>query len=275
MPNGAPQIGVAGAEDIIRQGTTGALGVLGKGIQTARGDILAGGQGIERQAALAGLRGGEAQGAAFEEFQASPGQKFLQQQAERALTRNAAATGGLGGGNVLRELQAQAVGLAQQDFGAQFQRGQQVLGTQQVEGQNLANLAAQGGIQGAGLISGAASQLGGQRFQAGSQLANIAQQQANNLAQLQSQLGTNIGNVTGQGGTNLANLVSGAGAGSAQLQAQLAAILANIGTGSASSAAQLQATAGQFDAAGQAGQNSAVQQAIQQLIQLQQSRAAA
>lgn len=132
MANGAPITGVLGAEDIIRRGGRGALQALGQGVGSAIGEIRGGQQGIEGQAALAGLRGSEAQAAAFEGFQASPGQKFLQEEAERALTRTSAATGGIGGGNVLKELQRQAIGLAQQDFGAQFQRGQQVLGSQQV-----------------------------------------------------------------------------------------------------------------------------------------------
>lgn len=269
MPNGVPQIGVTGAEEAIRAGTQGALNLLGTGVDVARADITAGGQGIDRQAALAGLRGPEAQAQAFAGFQASPGQQFLQQEAERALIRNAAATGGLGGGNVLRDLQAQAVGLAQQDFANQFQRGQQVLGSQQQQAQNLANLAAQGGLQGANLLAGATGQLGSQRFQAGQQLAQQAQQQANIQAQLQQQLGAGISGITGQGAANLANLVSGAGTGAAQLQQQLAALLANIGTGTGSNVANLQSLAGQFDAAGRAGQGAAVQNAIQQLVQLQ------
>lgn len=268
MANGnAPLTGVLGAQDVIRRGTLGALENLGQGLGTARGDILAGTEGLERQAALAGLRGSEAQGQAFQGFRESPGQQFLQEQGERAVTRQAAATGGLGGGNVLRELQRQAIGLAQQDFSNQFQRGQQVLGTQGQAAGQLAGLAAQGGIQGANLISGAAGQLGGQRFQAGQQLSQQAQQQANNLANLQAQLGQNIAGVTGQTGANLANIAQGAGQSNAQLQQQLATLLANIGTGTGSQAGQLQAAAGQFNAAGAAGQGAAVQNLIAQLAQ--------
>lgn len=309
-----PIAGLLGSEDIIRQGGLGALQALGEGVGSgvgeirgateagltdigggfgqARRDIAAGQRGTETQAALAGLRGPEAQAQAFQNFQASPGQAFLQEEAERALTRTAGATGGIGGGNVLRELQRQAVGLAQQDFSNQFARGQQVLGTQQAGARDLAGLAsqgglqaaglrergagqaagllAQGGLQGANLISGTANILGGQRFQAGQQLSAQAQQQANALANLQNQLGINVSGVTGEGGANIANLISGAGTGAANLQAQLATLLANIGTGGASQAAQLQATAGQFDAAGRQGQSAAAQNAIAQLIQLQQ-----
>lgn len=264
---GIPQTGVIGAESVIRQGTREALGVLGGGIGQAREDISAGGQGIENQAALAGLRGPEAQAAAFQNFQQSPGQQFLQEQAERATTRQAAATGGLGGGNVLRELQRQAIGLAQQDFSNQFQRGQQVLGSQQLQGSNLANLASQQGQLGAGLISGATGQLGGQRFAAGQQLAQAATGTAANLANLQQQLGQGISGITGQGLTNLANLLSGTGQASAQQLNQLSTTLANLGVGGATNAAGFTSLAGQFDAASVQGQNTAVQNAINQLIQ--------
>ena len=261
-----PQTGVIGAQNVIQQGTREALGTLGGGIGQARTDIQAGGQGIENQAALAGLRGPEAQAAAFQGFQSSPGQQFLQQQSERALTRNAAATGGLSGGNVLKELQRNAIGLAQQDFSNQFQRGQQVLGSQQQQAGGLANLAAQGGQLGANLIAGATGQLGQQRFGAGQQLAQAATGTAANLANLQQALGQGISGITGQGTTNIANLLSGTGSASAQLNQQLAAILANIATGSASQIAPLTSLAGQFDAAATLGQGANLQNAIQELL---------
>jgi len=58
----------------------------------------------QRQAALTGALGPEAQQQAFAEYQASPALGFLQEQSERALMRNAAAMGGLGGGNVRQDL---------------------------------------------------------------------------------------------------------------------------------------------------------------------------
>lgn len=265
---GAPQVGVTGAQDIIEQGTIGALESLGSGLGRARAAIDDGNIGLDRQAALAGLRGNEAQQQAYQDFNESPGQAFLREQAERAVTRGASATGGLSGGNVLQELQRQAIGLAQQDFANQFQRGQQVLGNQQQQAQNLADLEYGAGSQGAGLISGAAGTLGQQRFAAGQQLANTAQQQANLQAQLQQQLGTQLGNVTGQTGQNIANIISGTGTNAAQLQQQLASILANIGTGAGSQVANLQSLSGQFDAAGKLGQGQAVSNAISQLAGL-------
>lgn len=49
---------------------------------------------------------------AFDNFLESPGQAFLRERGERALLRNASAIGGLGGGNVRRELQEQGIGVA-------------------------------------------------------------------------------------------------------------------------------------------------------------------
>jgi hypothetical protein len=83
-------------------------------------------QAFNQQSALSGAGGAEAQAEAFANFQASPGQQFLQQRAEKALLRNAAATGSLGGGNTQSALQEQAIGFAQQDFDKQFQRLGQV-----------------------------------------------------------------------------------------------------------------------------------------------------
>lgn len=54
-----------------------------------------------------------------EDIQLTPGQRFLQQQAERALLRTAASTGQLGGGATKQALQEQAIGLGQQFLGEQ------------------------------------------------------------------------------------------------------------------------------------------------------------
>ena len=264
-----PPTGLLGLEQAVGGGLEAALGTLGGGLGAAQAEIDIGNVGLENQAALAGLRGPEAQAQAFADFQASPGQEFLQEEAERALLRNQAAVGGLGGGNVLQELQRQAIGLAQQDFSNQFQRGQQVLGSQQFSAQNLANLASTGGILGSQLITGAAGDIGGARFQTGQDIAAATGGTTAALADLQNQLGVGQANILGQGTTNLANLVSGTGTSSSALQQQLALILANIGTGTASTAAEPISLAGQFDAAGILGQNTAVQGALEQFIETQ------
>lgn len=93
-----------------------------------RPQIEAGNVALQSQLALLGLSGDEAQQTAFRGLEESPGQRFLRQRQERALLRNASATGGLGGGNVLTALQEQSVGFAQQDIQNQFGRLGQIAG---------------------------------------------------------------------------------------------------------------------------------------------------
>jgi len=80
--------------------------------QDFSGFVERGGAAGEREAAFLGLRGTEAEQAAISGFQESPGQVFLRERQERALLRNEAAIGGLGGGNVRTALQEQAFGIA-------------------------------------------------------------------------------------------------------------------------------------------------------------------
>lgn len=99
------------------------LGAAGQEVQDLFQPFVGPGQkAFDIQAAQSGALGREDQQRAFQQFTSSPGQQFLQQRAERSLLRNASAIGGLGGGNIRQALQAQAIGLAQQDFGNQFNR---------------------------------------------------------------------------------------------------------------------------------------------------------
>jgi hypothetical protein len=118
-----------------------------------RGDleprIEGGNQAFSAQQALLGLQGGAAQDEAYGNIQESAGQRFLRDRQQRALLRNSAAIGGLGGGNVRTALQEQAVGFAQQDIQNQFGRLGQLAG----QGQNAANTSGQLGAQSAGQIA--------------------------------------------------------------------------------------------------------------------------
>lgn len=100
----------------------------------------AGSAALTQQQALLGLSGQDAQQQAYNQFTTSPGQQFLQERAQKNLLRNAAAIGGLGGGNVRNALVEQGVGFAQQDFQNQFGR----LG--QLAGQGQAAVSSLGGI---------------------------------------------------------------------------------------------------------------------------------
>ena len=97
---------------------------------------------LEQQGVLAGLQGMEAQQEAFQALSDSPGQQFLRDQQERALLRNAAAIGGLGGGNIRTALQQQAFGRAQTDIANQFNRLASISGAGQTATQSIGQLGA-------------------------------------------------------------------------------------------------------------------------------------
>ena len=143
---------------------------------------------LGQQQALLGLSGQEAQQAAFAGLEESPGQRFIRDRQERALLRNASATGGLGGGNVLTALQQQATGFAQQDIQNQFGRlgqlagqGQAITASQaQLGGQAATNIAGLLGQEGAARASGilapsqANAAVTNQLLQLGGQVAGAA-----------------------------------------------------------------------------------------------------
>lgn len=192
----------------IAQGVQGASGSIAQGI-SGSGAVLQpwqrpGLQAFDLQAALSGALGPQAQAQAYSTFQSSPGQQFLRDRAEQALLRNSAALGGLGGGRVRQELQRQAIGEAQQDFGNAFNR----IGT-----------VAQGGLAAAGQEAGLIGQLRGQEAAAIAQLrgqeASIAgnlegqrmgltSQQQRDLAQIAATTGTNAANIAAQTGQQVA-----------------------------------------------------------------------
>ena len=197
----APPIGLEGSEQALRTGLAGGVSALN-----------AGNQGIDIQASLAGLRGNPAQAQAFQNFQASPGQAFLQDQGQQALLRGASAIGGLGGGNVRRALVEHGIGSAAQDFSNQFQRGQQVLGSQQALAPAAANLS----------------------FGTGQAISQGRLNTASALSNLLSQQGRGASDIIGGGATNVANLLQGFGGNQAASNQQLAALLANLSSQQAS-----------------------------------------
>lgn len=140
---------------------------------------------LTQRDALLGLSGPEAQDAA--RATETAGQKFLRERGERAIVRNASATGGLGGGNVKTALQEQGIGLAAQNENTQFNR-----------------------------LTGAVS--GGQN--AATNVGNIAIGGANNVADIQARAAeARAGGVLGaqqarsQGAGNLLKLGTGAALG--------------------------------------------------------------
>jgi hypothetical protein len=155
--------GVEAAQDA----ATDAANIQAEGAQTAeqginrRFDITqaglqpridAGNQAAGEQLALLGLSGQEAQNEAFQAFNASPGQKFIRDRAQKNLLRSAGSMGGIGGGNIRSALVEQGAGFAQQDFNNQFGRLGQIAG----QGQNAATNVGQFGATAANQAGNAA-----------------------------------------------------------------------------------------------------------------------
>jgi len=213
-------------------------------------------QANQLQSAYSGALGQQAQQEAYNNFQSSPGQQWLQDQALRGVTRNAAAIGGLGGGNVMQELQRQAMGLAQQDFQNQFNnlgtmsdRGMQAAQLQNALYQNQGGYASAAGGQAAGIVgSKIGAQAAGQAaamnaaaslardkaqyaFTAGQNIGDNYNSTTSALANLANQQGAGMSDQYGNYTSNIANLLSGAGQSQATSNANLAALLANISNG--------------------------------------------
>lgn len=256
-----------------------------QGIRSVRGFVNPGMDAQRMQAALSGALGNEAQSQAYANFQSSPGQQWLQEQAERGVLRNAAAIGGLGGGNVRAELQRQAMGLAAQDFQNQFNRMGSVAdrGMQGAQLQNnLYNMAGQAatsaGAQGAGVQSSAigaaasrdaaASSLAAARlnannaltrdmaqyaYGAGQDIASNFNSTTSALANLANQQGAGMSDMYGSWTGNIANLLGGAGGQQATSNANLAALLANIASGAGAQSTSLPGIPGVSQSPGMLG----------------------
>lgn len=231
--------GVQGSRDFDIEQTQNAVNALS-------GYNQGGAEAQQRMAALSGALGPEAQSAAMANFQDSPGQKYLREQTERGVLRNAAAVGGLGGGNVLKALQSNAAGLAAQDFQNQFNR--------------LGNVADRG-FSSAGRTADLYSSLGGRqagfRNEMGSRIAEaqigkgtmlganrtrVGEKIADNIAATASQIaaqqgGQDLANLLGGDANALISLINAAQSGDAASYEALAAVLANIATQSGSQVA--------------------------------------
>jgi uncharacterized protein YneF (UPF0154 family) len=258
--------------DDLRAAATTASGQINAGFDEARGYFQpyqqGGEQAFNQQMALSGALGQDAFNAARQQ---SPYEQFLFDQGMRANLAGAAATGGLGGGNVQRELQRFGQGLASQGL-------QQQIG-------NLSALSGMG-MQGAGALSGlaigragalgditlnTAQNIAGQRGdmanyqgQAGVALANIGQQTGRGIAEMQygtgqdiaagrsrageiqaaqlqqaalnqsrllENLGTNYSNLIGGQTSNLINMQDSAANRAALIATGLAGNMANLQTG--------------------------------------------
>lgn len=267
---GAPQTGLRGAEAALREGLSGALSSVRGATDRARGDVenylgqatdtlddyyRAGVGASDRQAALSGALGPEAQQQAFADYLASPEQDYLREMGEQAILRNASATGGLGGGRVLQELQRHGIGLAAQDYANSFDRLGTLANRGLTSGSDIARaLLTSGGAladmeMGAGLTSGdyryrTGDSTAAGRTRAGEQIAASTQDTVSNLADVLFRSGLAGGEQYNQLTSNLANLLAGQGTAQLTADQQLAALLANIATGQGSQLAGLRGVPG-------------------------------
>jgi hypothetical protein len=256
--------------DDLRAAGTQASSQINTGFDEARGYFQPFQQGgttaFNQQLALSGALGQDAFNQARQE---SPYEQFLFEQGMRGNLAGAAATGGLGGGNVQRELTRFGQGLASQGLQQQIGNLSQLSGMGMQGAQALSGLATgRAGALGditlntAGNIAGQRGAMAGYEGQAGMGRANLAQSTGQNIAQMQYGTGqdiaagrTRVGEIQAnqlqQAAMNQSRLLEGLGsfqsnliggqAGSLiDLQNQAAANAANQATGLASGISGLQ-----------------------------------
>ena len=218
------QNAAAGARGDITTGYDEASGYITKGYDDARGDITKGygeargyfqpfyqgGQtAYQQQMALSGALGQDAFNAARQE---SPYEKFLFEQGMRSNLAGASATGGLGGGNVQKELQRFGQGLASQGLQQQIGNLNTLSGYGFQGAGALGNLATgEAGAMG-NLATGRAGAMGNLATGRAGALADIGLNTAQNIASGRSQqagfeanVGTNIAQMRQNTGQNIAS----------------------------------------------------------------------
>ncbi len=288
---GALQSGAQGGLNQLQQGQQalgGNFGAQASSVNTATGQPMfqqaAGGvnqftgAGLQAQGLQSALSGAQGQQAFDNAFINSPIQDFLRKEGERSVINQASATGGTGGGEVLRELTQFGQGLA----GTQLQ--QQIANLQNLSGQGLqaagqaGQFLSQGGQTQANLAAQNAQMATQANLASASNRLNAANSQANLFGQGASLLGraaSQGAGLFGQGagigsqlasqgagmqfntGNNIANLLSGAGNNIAQNRFQTGRDLASqIGrSSSALSGLANQQGSGLSDLIGQGGSN--------------------
>jgi uncharacterized protein YneF (UPF0154 family) len=186
--------------DDLRAAGTQASSQINTGFDEARGYFQPFQQGgttaFNQQLALSGALGRDAFNAARQE---SPYEQFLFEQGMRGNLAGAAATGGLGGGNVQRELTRFGQGLASQGLQQQIGNLNQLSGMGMQGSQALSGLATgRAGALGditlntAGNIVGQRGAMAGYEGQAGVGRANIGQQTGRNIAEMQYGTGQDL-----------------------------------------------------------------------------------
>ena len=265
--------GLRGAEMALKGGATGAIEMLDQLNRAGRSDLetqyglgleqakaaadtatgymqpyeSAGQTALQQQLALSGALGQDAFNQAYQE---SPQMAFLREQGMRANLAGAAATGGLGGGNVQKELQRFGQGLASQglqqqiaNLGALSGQGYGAagtmaniatgLGSQQLQaqtglGQQLAGYNLSTGLPAAQTISGLGTNLAAGRTRAGEMLASQYGQTAQQLGGIYSGQGRDIAAMTDAQRQMIMNAVNSGAMTEAQAQQAYATNMANL-----------------------------------------------
>ena len=272
--------GLRGSEMALKGGAAGAIAMLDEINRASREDLTTGyGTGAEQLEAAYGraseyldpysqaglnalqveqaLSGALGQEAFQQAYQESPYIQFLREQGMRENLAGAAATGGLGGGNVQKELVRFGQGLASKgvqdqlanlanisNIGRQASAGladiQTGLGTEQVRGSRaladaLSGMNVTTGLPAAQQIGTLGINLATGRTQAGRDLADQYKQASTALSGIYSGQGRDITSMIDAQRTMLMNMVNSGALTEAQAQEAFATNMANIqaGTGSA------------------------------------------
>lgn len=242
--------GLRGSEQALKGGATAALAMLDEINRVGRQDltsgataaqttynpfVTAGTDALATQRALSGLDGQAAFDAAYQE---SPQMAFLREQGMRANLAGAAATGGLGGGNVQKELQRFGQGLASQGLQNQianisgltqqgFNAADRQAGIQANLGSNLAGYNLNTGLPSAQTANTLGRNLASGRTRAGELLADQYGTASANLANLYNQQGTNAANAIQNQVANIQNLNQTAASQNAMNQVGYGTAMAN------------------------------------------------
>lgn len=278
----------------ISAGLTGSLSTL----DTTKQDVLSqnapytstGTQATNLVAALSGALGADAQAQAYSDFVESPGQTYLTEQAEKALLRNAAATGDLGSSNILTALQENAVGMSSTYLQQAIDNLNTIANRGLTSTTNVSDILTQLGTTGAGFQATSASDVANLLQQLGisqtqltqltsQQQADLAYQTGLSISEIQQAMSlaqsTNISNygsllsaASSGASQDISNLLSNYSTNTLNAQQNIAQTLANIGIGAGTNAANLEAAQGSALATGQTAQTQAIQSTISDLSTL-------
>ena len=226
--------GLRGSEMALKGGALGAIDMLDILNRTSRGDLAqqygtgleqlqtasesasgfmqpyqqAGETALQQQLALSGALGQDAFNQAYQE---SPQMAFLREQGMRANLAGSAATGGLGGGNVQKELQRFGQGLASQGLQNQIANLSGLTSAGQNAAGTMSNIATNLGTQQLGAQMDLGNQLAAQNAQFGLPAAQTIGNLGVNLAAGRSRAGELLANQYGSAAGNLANVYAGQG----------------------------------------------------------------